>query len=429
MGFYVYIHRRKTTGEVFYIGKGRRRRAWSSSGRNKHWGYVAKKHGFTVEIYTSNLQEWYAFELEKDLIAYYGRVQDNTGPLVNYTDGGEGPSGLDCPSADLNSYNFYNYKTGQTFSGLRINFKKHFNVDPAPLFQKQSDRVDINVAGWLLYDKEIPSEVRIGSAGKLGTKLDKTVYNFINMKSGEVYQGTKLDFREKTGLETGNMFHKGVANKHWFCIEVSDLMNMYYSVNEGRPNPNADNSIYTFENFNGDVFTGTRLEMAETNKVKTEVLFCINPVLTCKGWFLQEKKEEVFKSKNDFDKYTFYNINTGESLLTTRRKFQDSHMDVAIHHVLDGNCTTIKGWTVLEVVNQDELRKAKEGRTGVNFHLSDKTKYRFVNKETGEIFEGLRSEMKLKKGVDVSGLFRQTRKQLTSKGWSLSPENQNNSLD
>lgn len=79
MGFYVYIHRRKTTGEVFYIGKGRRRRAWSSSGRNKHWGYVAKKHGFTVEIYASNLQEWYAFELEKDLIAYYGRVQDKTG--------------------------------------------------------------------------------------------------------------------------------------------------------------------------------------------------------------------------------------------------------------------------------------------------------------------------------------------------------------
>mgnify|MGYP000529457434 CR=1 FL=1 len=134
--------------------------------------------------------------------------------------------------------------------------------------------------------------------------------------------------------------------------------------------------------------------MAAATGVKTEVLFCINPVLTCKGWFIQEKKEEVFKSKNDFDEYTFYNINTDESILTTRRKFQDSHMDVAIHHVLDGNCTTAKGWTVLEIVDQEELRKAKEGRTGSNHHLSDKNTYDFVNINTLEKFTGTRLDLK-----------------------------------
>ena len=90
MNFYVYLHRKKTTGEVFYIGKGKGNRAWSKKGRNDHWNRVAKKHGFTVEVHTNDIQEWYAFELERELIAYYGRVQDGTGTLVNYTDGGEG---------------------------------------------------------------------------------------------------------------------------------------------------------------------------------------------------------------------------------------------------------------------------------------------------------------------------------------------------
>ena len=97
-------------------------------------------------------------------------------------------------------------------------------------------------------------------------------------------------------------------------------------------------------------------------------------------------------------------------------------MDVAIHHVLQGRCITIKDWTVLEIVNPDELRKSEEGRSGVNFHLSDKTMYRFIHKETGEVFEGLRSEMKSIKGVDVSDLFRKVRKSKTIKGWSLSPQ-------
>ena len=422
MNFYVYVHRKKTTGEVFYVGKGKGNRAWSKKGRNDHWNRVAKKYGFTVEIHTNDIQEWYAFELERELIAYYGRVQDGTGTLVNYTDGGEGPSGLDCAKTDKNIYNFYNFKTGETFTGLRIAFKKHHKIDPAPLFHKQSERVDINISGWILYDKEIPKEVRVGYAGKLAPNWDQTIYNFINMKTGETYKGTKIDFREKTGLETGNMFSRGAANKFWFCIESSDLMNMYYSVNEGRPNPNADKKVYNFENFDGEVFTGTRSQIREQKGLKTEFLFCVNPALTYQGWFLQEKKEEVLRSRNNFEEYTFYNVNTKEKIVTTRRQFQDTHMDVAIHHVLQGRCTTIKNWTVLEIVNKQELQKSEEGRTGANFHLSDKTMYRFVHKETGEVFEGLRSEMKSIKGVDVSDLFRKVRKSKTIKGWSLSPQ-------
>lgn len=94
MDFYVYIHRKQSNGEVFYIGKGKNRRAWAMSGRTEYWHRVAKKHGLVVEVVLDGLQEWYAFELETDLIALYGRKDLGNGCLVNMSDGGEGASGV-----------------------------------------------------------------------------------------------------------------------------------------------------------------------------------------------------------------------------------------------------------------------------------------------------------------------------------------------
>lgn len=85
--FYVYLHRRATDGKVFYVGKGHGNRI-SEKRRSKHWNNVFKKHGLITQYYATGLQEWYAFELEKELIAYYGREN-----LCNMTDGGEGATG------------------------------------------------------------------------------------------------------------------------------------------------------------------------------------------------------------------------------------------------------------------------------------------------------------------------------------------------
>jgi hypothetical protein len=95
--FYVYMHRRATTGEIFYVGKGHGNRAWETDvGRSRHWKGVVARCGFTVEIVTSGLQEWYALELEVGLIALHGRRDMGQGPLVNFTDGGEGSTGRVC---------------------------------------------------------------------------------------------------------------------------------------------------------------------------------------------------------------------------------------------------------------------------------------------------------------------------------------------
>lgn len=84
---YVYVHRHADDGRVFYVGKGKDRRAWSTCGRNRHWRFVVAKHGRDVEILRSKLPEPCALSLERATIAAIG------GGLVNLTDGGGGAPG------------------------------------------------------------------------------------------------------------------------------------------------------------------------------------------------------------------------------------------------------------------------------------------------------------------------------------------------
>ncbi len=86
--FYVYLHRRATDGRVFYVGKGTRKRAFSKFGRSEYWHRIVKKHGFFVEIAQDKMQQWWALELEMQLIAFYGKKN-----LCNMTDGGDGATG------------------------------------------------------------------------------------------------------------------------------------------------------------------------------------------------------------------------------------------------------------------------------------------------------------------------------------------------
>jgi hypothetical protein len=89
-GFYVYEHRKGDTGEVFYIGKGKQRRAYVKSSRNAYWKNVVKKHGYTVHILHENLSEEYALHLEK--ITIEALIKANI-KLCNLTEGGFGSSG------------------------------------------------------------------------------------------------------------------------------------------------------------------------------------------------------------------------------------------------------------------------------------------------------------------------------------------------
>ena len=90
---YVYEHLRNDDGTVFYVGKGKGRRAYVTSKhhRSEWWTRVVEKcGGFTVQFIAVDISEQDAFEKEKQAIANY-RAQGVR--LVNMTDGGDGSSG------------------------------------------------------------------------------------------------------------------------------------------------------------------------------------------------------------------------------------------------------------------------------------------------------------------------------------------------
>lgn len=84
--FYVYAHRRCDNGDVFYVGKGRGRRAWSSNGRSEEWMSISKSVGFFVDILHSDLTQDKAFEEE---ICEIEKMSESF-RLVNKTKGGAG---------------------------------------------------------------------------------------------------------------------------------------------------------------------------------------------------------------------------------------------------------------------------------------------------------------------------------------------------
>jgi hypothetical protein len=85
--YYVYLHRKATTGDVFYVGKGKNRRSTHTFNRNIYWERTVNKYGFTVEIVLKNLTEKQALDAEIDYIDFFG-IEN----LCNLTKGGEGLS-------------------------------------------------------------------------------------------------------------------------------------------------------------------------------------------------------------------------------------------------------------------------------------------------------------------------------------------------
>jgi hypothetical protein len=85
-GFYVYAYL-KINGKPYYIGKGQKYRAWQKNNHPK------PKNIKRIIILESNLTEIGALALERRMIRWWGRKNNNTGILVNLTDGGENFNG------------------------------------------------------------------------------------------------------------------------------------------------------------------------------------------------------------------------------------------------------------------------------------------------------------------------------------------------
>lgn len=99
--YYVYLHK-TLDGELFYIGKGRCRRAFSKNSRNSKWHEKAS-NGYNIEFYSNNLTDDEAKKIEIDLIK-------STPDLVN--------TQVSLEALEVNDYHHYFKIDSKSPSGL-----------------------------------------------------------------------------------------------------------------------------------------------------------------------------------------------------------------------------------------------------------------------------------------------------------------------
>lgn len=82
--YVVYLHVKKGTKYVFYVGIGSKRRAYTNNKRNKGWYEIVEKYGYDVIIINKVNNYGDAILIESELIECFGRVGfESGGRLVN----------------------------------------------------------------------------------------------------------------------------------------------------------------------------------------------------------------------------------------------------------------------------------------------------------------------------------------------------------
>lgn len=146
--FYVYGYtrsRKSKSGDIgtfYYIGKGQRRRAYQP-----HLYVSIPKNKENIVIISKNLSEIDAFQAEILLIYLWGRKSNNTGILLNRTEGGEGVSGFKHKEEDvrriLNNPKRIAALKGRKFSeaGKAALSAAHMGKPKGPMSQETKDKI------------------------------------------------------------------------------------------------------------------------------------------------------------------------------------------------------------------------------------------------------------------------------------------------
>lgn len=183
-GHYVYVHRKMTTNEIFYVGKGVRARGWDKRSRNKMWENVARKYGVLVEVIFDNLSEDSALTIEKELITYYGRSWLGEGALVNYRiEGKTAPEWelSEHPAADKRIWHFVNVFTYESFIGLRVEFKNKTGIETTPIISGKN-RV---AKGWTTMDILSTNPIELLRNPNSERQVLPEIYKIYNLETKE----------------------------------------------------------------------------------------------------------------------------------------------------------------------------------------------------------------------------------------------------
>lgn len=189
--YYIYAHIRPDTNQIFYIGKGRNKRASTVNKRNKIWNDIVRKNNgiFQIIILHKNLFEHEAFKLEIVEITKMGRLCDGSGYLSNFTLGGEGTSGH-SPSKE------HRQKLSKALSGKNHPlFGKKHSVEHV---QKMSNSLK-GKQSWnkdLKHTEETKQKIRSKAIGRISPRKGVSLTEEQKKKLSSVKKG-KATFQSK----------------------------------------------------------------------------------------------------------------------------------------------------------------------------------------------------------------------------------------
>ena len=182
--FYVYAYIRKDNSP-YYIGKGQHRRAWKHTRQDRIKSPIDLSRIVMVE---TNLTEFGALALERRMIRWYGRKDNNSGILRNLTDGGEGCAG---------------YWVGK--KRPEHGDKMKTNSNPMKKTEHRAKLKEVLAAKTKIL--KVPKTIFTKLSGYIHPANDPDKYCFENIITGERCNFTRKEFMVKTNSERSGVAH------------------------------------------------------------------------------------------------------------------------------------------------------------------------------------------------------------------------------